>query len=168
MRRLGVGVGRLDLFLLRERRDRHQQTDSNEQAFHGGTPHMRSVVSSAFPYPLTRPSGGTPLADGWPSVTITRTPLFFGPEQRSLFGWYHAPKDAGRELAVVICPPFGHEYINSHRSLRHLADRLAEQGMAALRFDYDGTGDSAGGDTEAARVAAWRESIVIAMRELSA
>ncbi|MCU1230570.1 MAG: hypothetical protein JWO97_3454 [Acidobacteria bacterium] len=100
-------------------------------------------------------------------MTIVRTPLFFGPEQRSLFGWYHAPEGARRELAVVICPPFGHEYINAHRSLRHLADRLAEQGIAALRFDYDGTGDSAGGDTEAARVAAWRESIVVATRELS-
>jgi alpha/beta superfamily hydrolase len=99
--------------------------------------------------------------------SILRTPLFFGPEQRSLFGWYHAP-DGRRELAVVICPPFGRESIESYRSLGELADRLAEQGIGTLRFDYDGTGDSAGGDTEAARVAAWRESIVTAMQTLSA
>jgi alpha-beta hydrolase superfamily lysophospholipase len=100
-------------------------------------------------------------------MTIERTPLYFGPGDRPLFGWIHAPaeKTAG-DLAVVICPPFGHEYINSHRTIRHLADRLAEAGMPALRFDYDGTGDSAGVDEDPGRVNAWRDSIRAAMQAL--
>jgi len=98
-------------------------------------------------------------------MTIRRTPLYFGPEERSLFGWLHAPgTGAQRDLAVVLCPPIGHEYINSHRSIRHLADRLAEAGTPALRFDYDGTGDSCGGDEDPDRIAAWRGSIVEAIR----
>jgi alpha-beta hydrolase superfamily lysophospholipase len=99
-------------------------------------------------------------------MRITRTPLFFGPERRSLFGWLHAPDGARRDIAIVICPPFGHEYINSHRPLRHLADGLAEAGVPALRFDYDGTGDSAGRDEDPNRVAAWTDSVIEAVRAL--
>jgi alpha/beta superfamily hydrolase len=102
-------------------------------------------------------------------MNMSRTPLFFGPEDRSLFGWYHAPETPA-DLGVVLCPPPGHEGINAHRSVRHLADALAKAGMPALRFDYDGTGDSAGTDEDPGRVNAWRDSIVTAMaalRELS-
>jgi alpha/beta superfamily hydrolase len=100
-------------------------------------------------------------------VTIERTPLFFGPEERSLFGWYHAPDNgAAGDLAMVVCPPPGHEGVNAHRPLRHLTDALAKAGVPALRFDYHGTGDSAGRDEDPARVAAWRESISVAMTTL--
>lgn len=104
-------------------------------------------------------------------MTITRTPLFFGREERSRFGWFHAPAEGMQsDIAVVICQPFGHEFINGHRTVRHLADALAEAGIATLRFDYDGTGDSAGGDEDPARVVAWMESIrdaVQSVRDLS-
>ncbi|HEX8255340.1 MAG TPA: alpha/beta fold hydrolase, partial [Thermoanaerobaculia bacterium] len=96
-------------------------------------------------------------------MTVTRTPLFFGPDERSLFGWYHAPAGKNADIAVVICQPLGHEYINAHRSMRHLADRLARAGIPALRFDYHGTGDSTGSDEDPGRVNAWRESVVEAV-----
>jgi alpha-beta hydrolase superfamily lysophospholipase len=98
-------------------------------------------------------------------MTIVRTPLYFGPGDRPLFGWVHT-SGAAADLGIVVCPPFGHEYVNSHRSVRHLADRLAERGVTALRFDYDGTGDSAGDDGDAGRVEAWRDSIRMAMQTL--
>jgi len=101
-------------------------------------------------------------------MTIQRTPLYFGPEERSLFGWLHSPPGSRRDLAVVLCPPVGHEYINSHRTLRHLADRLAAAGIPALRFDYDGTGDSCGDDEDPDRLAAWRNSIDAAIRTVRA
>ncbi|HEX8617256.1 MAG TPA: alpha/beta hydrolase, partial [Thermoanaerobaculia bacterium] len=105
-------------------------------------------------------------------MTIARTPLFFGPDERSLFGWYHAPESDGLhgDMAVLVCPPIGHEYVNSHRSIRHLTDRIAEAGIPAMRFDYDGTGDSAGGDEDPGRLRAWLQSIrtaADALRQLS-
>jgi alpha-beta hydrolase superfamily lysophospholipase len=104
-------------------------------------------------------------------MTIVRTPLFFGPDERSLFGWYHAAESGTNgDLAVLVCPPLGHEYVNSHRSMRHLTDRIAEAGIPAMRFDYDGTGDSAGGDEDPRRLEAWLQSIRVAietLRELS-
>jgi pimeloyl-ACP methyl ester carboxylesterase len=100
-------------------------------------------------------------------MKIVRRPLFFGPKRRSLFGWFHEPPDAvRRDLAIVLCPPLGHEYVNSHRPMRHLADRLAEGGIPVLRFDYDGTGNSAGGDEDESRVVAWTQSVAEAIAEL--
>jgi len=67
-----------------------------------------------------------------------------------LFGWYHSGGGARlKDCAAVICNPFGYEYTHAHRSLRHLADRLAQGGVPTLRFDYYGTGDSPGDDTSA-------------------
>jgi hypothetical protein len=73
----------------------------------------------------------------------------------SLFGLYHAVAGRAR-AAVLLCPPLGQNMIRSHRVYRQLADALALQGVAALRFDYFGTGDSAGasGDTDLARCVA--------------
>ena len=95
-----------------------------------------------------------------------RVPIYFGPAHRALFGWYHAPDpDSARcATAIVICPPLGHEYVNAHRSLRHLADGLAASGVPALRFDYDGTGDSAGCEDDPNRWAAWIASVREAVR----
>ena len=93
---------------------------------------------------------------------IVRSPLYFGDPGRPLFGWYHAPHAGALDTAVVICPSVGHEYVNAHRSLRHLADQLATRGIPALRFDYLGTGDSAsGGDPD--RIDAWLDSIRAAL-----
>lgn len=46
--------------------------------------------------------------------------------------------------AVVLCHPFGQEYVRAHRSMRKLAEQLCQQGFTVLRFDYFGTGDSQG------------------------
>ncbi len=60
-----------------------------------------------------------------------------------------------RDCVAVICPPLGHEYVHSHRSVRYLADTLARAGVPALRFDYHGTGDSPGTDLDPGRVTRW-------------
>ncbi|QNK01636.1 serine aminopeptidase domain-containing protein [Dyella telluris] len=69
-------------------------------------------------------------------------PFYFGPG-RELFGFYH-PSAAVTGAAVLLCPPFGVEQIRCHRLYRQLAHGLAESGLPVLRFDYYGTGDSAG------------------------
>ncbi len=58
-----------------------------------------------------------------------------------------------------MVPPVGYEYWNSHRTLRTLAERLAEGGCRVLRFDLDGLGDSAGDQWDAGRLEAWRSSV---------
>ncbi len=87
-------------------------------------------------------------------------PHFFGHEARPLFGWLHrSPQGTSPRLGLVVCNPFGYEAICSHRSLRHFADASAAAGVPALRFDQDGTGDSAGSDLDPDRLDAWLDSI---------
>jgi alpha-beta hydrolase superfamily lysophospholipase len=86
-------------------------------------------------------------------------PLWFGSEERPLFGWLHVPESGQARGAVLLSPTLGIEAVSAHRAYRRLADRLAEAGFASLRFDYDGTGDSAGRSDDPGRVAAWLESI---------
>ncbi|HMJ11555.1 MAG TPA: alpha/beta fold hydrolase [Polyangiaceae bacterium] len=78
----------------------------------------------------------------------------------------HEPVAPKRRAGVVLCNPFGYEAICAHRSYRHLAERLARAGHATLRFDYDGTGDSFGDDTDPERMRAWIDSIHAAVSEL--
>ena len=73
-------------------------------------------------------------------------PLFFGADQ-GLFGIYHPPV-APATQAVLLCPPLGQDHIRSHRLYRQLANALAAAGMPALRFDFHGSGDSAGDSTD--------------------
>jgi alpha-beta hydrolase superfamily lysophospholipase len=91
---------------------------------------------------------------------------FRGDATGPLFGWYHdAPGAAPRDCVAVLCAPVGHEYTRAHRTVRHLADRLARAGIPALRFDYHGSGDSPGDDLDPGRMAAWRASIRTAVRQ---
>ena len=90
-------------------------------------------------------------------------PLWFGPEDRPLFGWLHTPEGGSVIGAVLLCPTIGIEAVNARDAYMYLAERLAGAGFACLRFDYDGTGDSAGGQSDPGRVAAWLRSISHAM-----
>ena len=67
--------------------------------------------------------------------------FWFGPEESPLFGTLHLPEADARGM-IVLCPPLGREYAYSHATFLQLANRLAQLGMAALRFDYRSTGDS--------------------------
>lgn len=95
-------------------------------------------------------TGWTATSRGGPSAR----PIWFGEGGQPVFGWWHSPADDRARAGVLLCPPLGFEYLQSHRALRMLADELAAEGFCVVRFDYDGTGDSAGGGGEA-RLAAW-------------
>jgi uncharacterized protein len=94
------------------------------------------------------------------------TPLYFGESSRRLFGAYTpARATGGKQRGVVLCPPWGPEYLRSHRSMGQLAKLLAEAGFHALRFDYFGTGDSAG-DMVDADLHGWQSDVEMAVDEL--
>jgi pimeloyl-ACP methyl ester carboxylesterase len=94
-------------------------------------------------------------------------PLVFGPPARPLFGFFHAPQGSvTRATGIVLCNPLGYEAMCTHLAYRQLAERLAAKGFPALRFDYEGTGDSSGHPHEPGRVSAWLASIDYAIEEL--
>ncbi len=91
--------------------------------------------------------------------------LFFG-TATGLYGVYSAARpDNDRAEGIVICYPFGQEYMRSHRPLRQLANSLAEMGYHVLRFDYRGSGDSAG-DMTGVTPQHWVADTVLAIEEL--
>jgi pimeloyl-ACP methyl ester carboxylesterase len=94
------------------------------------------------------------------------TPHFFGDPDRQLFGVHHAPGDrpAG-DQAVILCPPAPQEYMQTHWAQRRLATLLARAGVHVLRFDYYGTGDSAG-ETDAGTLEQWEQDILVAERRI--
>lgn len=93
-------------------------------------------------------------------------PAFFGASEARLFGVYQAPLGArDREAGVLLCYPGPQEYMRCHWAFRKLAALLARDGFHVLRFDYSGTGDSAGA-TGQGTLTAWRADIVTASQEL--
>ncbi len=92
-------------------------------------------------------------------------PFYFGGSSRPLFGVLHEARGARGRPGVVVCPPFGQEALRAHRSLRELASRLADAGFPALRFDYGGSGDSAGEPADA-RLEVWVADTVAAISEV--
>jgi exosortase A-associated hydrolase 2 len=94
------------------------------------------------------------------------TPLYFGERSRRLFGLYTpAHATGGRARGAVLCAPWGAEYLRAHRSMAQLGKWLGEAGVHVLRFDYHGTGDSAG-DMGEARIDGWMEDVQTAIDEL--
>ncbi len=93
-------------------------------------------------------------------------PFFFGSSKSPLYGVYHPPRaGSGPAKAVLTCYPLGAEYMRAHRAFRQLTTLLVKGGTHVLRFDYFGTGDSAGNGDEAS-IARWLDDIATAIDEL--
>lgn len=74
--------------------------------------------------------------------------MFIGDAARPLHAVFTAASGKRGRRAAVLCPAFGPEFERTHRAGRLLAQRLSANGYDTLRFDYFGTGDSAGEDQE--------------------
>lgn len=95
-------------------------------------------------------------------------PFFFGASAQPLYGVYHPPREQTHPVrAVLLCYPAGIEYMRAHRAFRQLTSLLVRSGVHVLRFDYFGTGDSAG-SVEDASLARWQEDVELAIEELKA
>jgi len=91
--------------------------------------------------------------------------FYFGSSERPLFGVHHPPKGKEtRSEGVVLCYPMGQEYMRSHRAFRQLANLLVRRGHHVFRFDYFGTGDSAGASEEGS-LAQWVRDVGSAIEE---
>jgi alpha-beta hydrolase superfamily lysophospholipase len=95
-----------------------------------------------------------------PTPTVSRRAFYFSSGGAAVFAWLHqGPPSTRQTHGIILCSPLGHEQVHAHRTIRHLADRLAEAGLSVLRFDYHGTGDSADLGGCAPGCAAWLANI---------
>lgn len=92
------------------------------------------------------------------------TPFLFGSNERMLYGAWHPSHSPSPAPAVLLCQPWGQEYVRCHRMIRALAVRLARQRTCSLRFDYSGTGDSEGADEDAS-LNGWVGDVIAAHEE---
>ncbi len=123
----------------------------------------RGETVDGDPFPASATGTATRSGDAAPDhgdgPGPIRQALWFGPPHRRLFGWLHLPASGRASVGVVLCPSLSVEAASAGPAFRRLADLLAAAGMAAFRFDYDGTGNSAGSDDDPDRVAAWTGSV---------
>lgn len=84
---------------------------------------------------------------------------WIGPVDRPIFASIHRPADGTARGAVVICGPLGREHVTTYRGVRQLAERVADAGLLAVRFDYPGLGDSAGPQDDPAALSDWLDGI---------
>ena len=96
---------------------------------------------------------------------MTSQHLWFPSGNHTLLAHLNVPAQPVRH-GVVIVPPFGWEDICAYRPLRSLAAGLASKGIATLRFDLPGTGDSSGSPLDRRLLAAWAQSVQNAVSEL--
>lgn len=101
-----------------------------------------------------------------PTAADAAAPIVFDAAGSWCFGWFHRAAAPARRAGVVMCRPLGYEALCTYQTYVALAETLARCGFDVLRFDYQGTGDSAGSDADPDRVAAWVASTVAAAREL--
>ena len=94
------------------------------------------------------------------------TPYYFGESGKALYGVYHPPiSQRPRHQAVLLCYPTGREYYMAHRAFQQLAVLMQKAGLHVFRFDYFGTGDSAGNLSQAT-AGQWGNDVVAAAEEL--
>lgn len=93
--------------------------------------------------------------------------FYFGENSRRLFGLYDPPTRRPNGHLVLICHPIGQEYLRTYRCFKLLAQRLSGAGTHVMRFDYFGTGDSAG-HTDECDIEHWLDDINLAIEEAKA
>jgi dipeptidyl aminopeptidase/acylaminoacyl peptidase len=84
------------------------------------------------------------MANTYPILNATEHPVAITSHGQAMWGMFHKPAVAGPRPAVLLLHGFTSSRIESHRFYVHLARALAARGLASLRFDFRGSGDSEG------------------------
>ena len=111
----------------------------------------RSMAIDISEHAGSDPSLDTLSLSGIASNGAIAHPVSFG----GLTGIFHPAREEARQAhAVLFVSPWGMEELCSRKFQRVLAERLADCGVASLRFDYLGAGDAFDPD-DAGRTADW-------------
>ncbi len=81
-------------------------------------------------------------------------------------GLFMPASAVAQDIAVLIASPWGLEEMCTRKLWRVMAEKLADVGIASLRFDYPGTGDALDRDDFAGGLSLWEDSLVIAAERL--
>ncbi|MGQ9903870.1 MAG: alpha/beta hydrolase family protein [Anaerolineae bacterium] len=84
------------------------------------------------------------MANSYPVLNASEQAVSFQNHDQRLWGMLHLPHGDGPHPAVMLLHGLTGSRIESHRFFVHLARALAARGIAALRFDFRGSGDSEG------------------------
>ena len=90
--------------------------------------------------------------------------FFFGDSDRQLYGVFHEAAGSGNH-GVVLANPGPQESMQTHYAYRMLAKQLTHAGCSVLRFDWTGTGDSAG-ESDCVSLQQCRDDLLMAVQEL--
>ena len=74
----------------------------------------------------------------------TRDPVVLGEAGSRVFGVFHCPLVDHPVPAVLVCHGFGGTKVGRYRMYVRLAEALVREGIATLRMDFRGCGDSEG------------------------
>lgn len=84
------------------------------------------------------------MANTYPIINSTEQPVSFANQGERMWGMLHLPASGGPHSAVLMLHGITGDKTGSHRLFVHMARALAARGIAALRFDMRGSGDSEG------------------------
>ncbi|MFS8137046.1 MAG: amino acid adenylation domain-containing protein [Thermomonas sp.] len=70
-------------------------------------------------------------------------PMWLDSDRGALYAALHPAMHVGK-VGILVAPPLFHELPRSRRLMTEVCVKLAAHGLPCLRFDYFGTGDSAG------------------------
>jgi|HubBroStandDraft_2_1064218.scaffolds.fasta_scaffold03486_4 pimeloyl-ACP methyl ester carboxylesterase len=104
---------------------------------------------------------------GMSQIPPSPQPFYISERDQSFFATLHDAHGPARDVAIVMCPPFGWEDMCSYRSRLEWASLLAADGFPVLRIDFPGSGDSPGGPRDRERLRAWTDAVAASARWLS-
>ena len=107
-----------------------------------------------------------PLDD--PRGTLLAEPGYLPVGDSACLAWFHPAGIAPAGLPVLMCPAWGDEAIGAYRGWRDLAQALARAGRPVLRLDWPGDGDAFEVPTGLAPLAAWQQTLAVAIAALKA
>lgn len=73
-----------------------------------------------------------------------REPILLHNDGQKIFGVFHTPVAEAKVPAVLMCHGLAGHKAGKYRLYVHLAQRLVQEGIAVLRIDFRGAGDSEG------------------------